>query len=129
MSGNRFRSLNQWYYAGHQESNADNNAADEIIASPDKYLLTQEQLFNANGGWNTVAMSLGLTAFGTILVFGGSRRLSTHWRQGQCHFYDWSCLLSSGLFWYIGGMYAGKHTFGDVQAVQNHWMAYTFVKA
>lgn len=40
MSGSRFRDINQWYFAGHEDINATNDAADEIISQPDKHLLS-----------------------------------------------------------------------------------------
>lgn len=41
MSGNRFRCINQWYYNKYDATNASNDAADDIIAQPDKHLLNQ----------------------------------------------------------------------------------------
>lgn len=128
MSG-KYRFVNQWYYWGWEDSNATNDAADEIIRTPDRHLLSQEALFNAQGGWATVGLSLGLTAFGTLLVFGGSPRTSAHWRMGNCSFQEWACLLSSGVFWYCGGQMLGNRVFGEHQRLRNHWMAYTFVKS
>ena len=129
MSGNRFRSINQWYYADHEEQNETNDAADQIIAAPDRHLLNQQDLFEANGGWATIGMALGLTTFGTVAVFAGAPRMAAHFRNGQCGFYDWLCLMSSGLFWYSSGQFIGRRSFGDNQKVHNHLMAYTFVKS
>jgi len=39
MPGSRFRDIKQWYFAGHEDTNATNDAADEIISQPDKHLL------------------------------------------------------------------------------------------
>ena len=82
MSGNRYRYINQWYYNKHDESNASNDAADEIIASPDRHLLSQQGLFEAQGGFNTIALALGATAFGTMAVFAGAPRTASHFRNG-----------------------------------------------
>ena len=129
MSGSRFRSINQWYYAGFEDASDENDAADNIIRQPDRYLLNQEQLFSANGGLQTVAMSLGLASTGVMLAFATSRRMGSHFRNGQCTFRDWATILSGGVGFYCAGQFVGRRTFGDVNAWHNHWMAYTFVKA
>ena len=46
-----------------------NTAADEIIASPDKHLLTQAEVWDAEGGWNTFGLTMGL-ALGGAMVAG-----------------------------------------------------------
>jgi len=38
-------------------------------------------------------------------------------------------LGSTAAFMYGGATWIGHRTFGDNQKVQNHWMAYSFVKA
>ena len=100
MSGNRFRSVNQWYYDGFNNVSDVNDAADEIISQPDKHLLNQDDLFKAQGGFNTVGLALGAVTFGTLLVFAGAPRTASHFRNGQLNFYEWLCLGSSAAFWY-----------------------------
>jgi hypothetical protein len=107
------RVLNQWYFNKFDQSNATNDAADEIIASPDRHLLSQQQLFEAQGGINTVALALGASVFGTLLVFAGAPRTSAHFRNGQLGFYEWACLSTSALFWYNGASWVGTRSFGD----------------
>ena len=128
MSGQRLRFINQWYFWGWDSRNASNDAADEIIATPEKHLMCQEDLFAAQGGFTTVGCALAATAVGTIAVFAGSPRTASHFRNGQCNFSEWACLGSSAVFWYLGASWAGQKTFGDSMKVHNHWMAYTFVK-
>ena len=129
MSGNRFRSSNQWYFAGHEDSNVTNDAADAIISQPDRYLLSQEGLFNANGGWATIASAVGLSTIGTFAMLAGAPRMAAHFRNGQCVFYDWVALMATGSSCYMAGQYIDRRSFGDNQAYHNHWMAYTFVKS
>ena len=40
MSGNRFKLINPWYFAGYEDVNESNNAADVIISQPDRHLLS-----------------------------------------------------------------------------------------
>ena len=109
--------------------NVTNDAADEIISQPDKHLLNQQQVFAAQGGYNTVALALGVTALGTLAVFAGAPRTAAHFRNGSLGAMEWACLSSSAAFWYYGGSWAGHKTFGDSTKLHNHWMAYTFLKA
>ena len=107
MSGNRFRCINQWYYNGFEDVSATNDAADEIISHPDRHLLSQSDLFAAQGGFNTVGLALAATTFGTLLVFAGAPRTASHFRNGQCNFYEWLYLGSSAAFWYGGASWVG----------------------
>lgn len=125
----RFRDINQYYFAGYEKCTDANDAADEIIAAPDRHILDQSELFQAQGGWNTVGLSLAAASLGTLAVFAGSPRTAAHFRNGSLGFYEWACLLTSGVAWYGGAQMVGNRTFGDSQKLHNHWMAYTFVKA
>lgn len=129
MSGNRFRCINQWYYNKHDLTNASNDAADEIIAQPDRHLLNQQDLFAAQGGFNTVGIALGATLFGTFAIFALAPRTASHFRNGQSGFLEWICLGTSAAFWYGSATFVGQRAFGEHQKVQNHWMAYAFVKS
>ena len=82
MSGNRFRLINQWYYDKFEEVNASNDAADSIIRSPDRHLVSQQQLFELNGGWSTIGLSLGAATFGHLLIFAFAPRTAVHFRRG-----------------------------------------------
>ena len=39
-------------------------AADDIIEDPSSHLMTQSELFQAEGGWNTVGLQMGLAIVG-----------------------------------------------------------------
>ena len=121
--------INPWCFNKFEDTNDSNDAADEIINQPDKYLLNQQQLFAAQGGFSTVSLALAGVAFGTLAIFAGAPRTAVHFRNGQMSFSEWACLGSSALVWYGGMSWVGLRTFGDNKAVHNHWMAYTFVKA
>lgn len=123
------KAINPIYTNGFESASASNDAADEIIAAPDRHLLSQSQLFAAQGGWATVAMALGATAVGTAAVFIGSPRTAAHFKNGSLTFLEWACLGTSGLFWYTAGSQVGQYAAGNPQLARNHWMAYTFVKS
>ena len=92
---------------------ASNDAADEIISQPDRHLLNQNDLFSAQGGFSTVGLALGATAFGTLLVFAGAPRTAAHFRNGSLGFYEWALLGGSAAFSYGTGKWIGTRTFGD----------------
>ena len=125
----RVKPINQYYASNISAINASNDAADEIIAQPDRHVLSQSELFAAQGGWNTVAFALAATAAGTFAVLAGSPRTAAHLRSGSMTFLEWACLGTSGAFWYGSSSWAGSVAFGDSQKVRNHWMAYTFIKS
>ena len=50
MAGNRFRFIDYWHFSHVTCDNATARAADEIINEPEKHLLTQSELFWAEGG-------------------------------------------------------------------------------
>lgn len=129
MSGNRFRKIAAPFYINAMDASDDNDAADQIIAAPDRFLLNQEDLFAAQGGMMTVGLSLGLVGMGTLAIFAGAPRTLHHFKNGQLGAYEFACLFASSTFWYNVGQYFGVQSFGDRQAVSNHWMAYTWIKS
>ena len=129
MSGNRFRFINQMYFVGHQQATPANDAGDEIIADPSSHLLNQADLIDAEGGVATLGLSLGLAALASIAVIGANPRIATHLKQGNLAFLEWFTLGASSTVGYWAGHHAGVFAFGDIHKYQNHWAAYTFVKA
>ena len=127
-SSDRTRLLNYWYSSGHETINETNNAADQIIASPDRFLLNKSELFEAQGSYQSLALALGTGALGMAMVFGSSPRMATYFKNGQLKFLEWVCLGGTASIGYFGGNYVGQTAFGDAQRVHNHWMAYTFIK-
>ena len=125
----RIRFLNQYYTAGNRDASTINDIADEIINQPDAHLLSQADLVQAEGGYNTLALSLGLAAVGALALFGANPRIASHLKNGNLSFYEWLALGGTTTVGYWTGHHAGVLTFGDVTKYQAHWMAYTFVKA
>ena len=103
----RYRPIGRQYSTGYEDATDANDAADVMIRHPDRFLLNRDDLLEAQGGLATVGLSLGLVAFGTLLIFAGSPRIATHFRQGQFGVYDWMCMGASSLLWYNVGNMAG----------------------
>ena len=127
--GERRRYLNAAYYAGWQTNNDANNAADEIIAAPDKHLLNQSELWEAEGGWSMFGLTMGLALGGAMAVGAMNPRTMTYLQSGQLRFREWAALSGAALGGGFVGNQLGIQIFGDAKKYQNHWMAYTFVKA
>ena len=56
MAGNRFRFVDYTHNRFLEKSNATAFAAEEIIATPDKHLLTQSEIFDVEGGYLGLAV-------------------------------------------------------------------------
>ena len=121
--------VNLSFVSGWSNYNSSNDAADQIIEAPDRFLLNQEELFGATGGWSTFALTMGLGAAGAIGVLVARPSMAAHMGRGQLKAYEWGLLGASA---YAGGCLGnqlGVRSFGDSVRYNNHWMAYTWVKA
>ncbi len=125
----RYRPLGFFYGAHVDSGNATAIAADEIIDTPDKHLLTQEELYWAEGGIIGSALQVGGIIGGAMLLFRFKPSMATYLRNAQLRSSEWMLLGGSAFVGYQGAFWAGKAAFGDRQKVQNHWMAYHFVKS
>ena len=121
--------INPCFVQGHSEINDTNDAADAIIASPDRYLLPQDQVFAAEGGWLTCAITLGCGAVGILGVMAMNGRMSTQFGRGSLKAREWVQVVGGATLLGGLGQEFGIRTFGDWRAYQNHWLAYTFVKS
>ena len=131
VSGGRDRKfyINPSYVDGYSDMNEDNDAADQIISSPDRFLLSQEDLFNAEGGWGTFAMIIGGAAVGAVGVIATNGRIGSYLARGNLRFREWLPLGVAAFAGGVAGQQVGVRTFGDYRAYQNHWLAYTMVKS
>jgi len=125
----RIRALDYFHTSSLNSDNATARAADEIIDHPDKHLLTQDDLFWAEGGIIGLAAQVGGVAGGIALLFSYHPALRTYLFRGQMKPYDWICLGGTAFTGFKVGQWGGMAIFGDRQKVKNHWMAYTYVKA
>ena len=125
----RLRVINPNFYAGWEDVNANNNAADEIIKTPEKHLLNKDALFEAEGGWGGLGLQCVFMFLGAATVFGVKGRVAAHWRTGSMNFYEWLWLGSGTAAGYGIGQQLSLSLMGNKQAYNNHWMAYGFVKS
>ena len=125
----RLRVLNPMFYAGWEDVNATNTAADDIIKTPEKYLLAKDALFEAEGGYGGLGVQCVFMALGAATVMGMKGRVAAHWRTGSMNFYEWLYLGGGTAAGYALGQKLSVDLMGNKQAFTNHWMAYGFVKS
>ncbi len=101
------------YASGFEVCTPSNDAADEIIRSPDLHLLNKDQLFTAEGGWNNIALTVGLSAIFAFSVFGYRPRTFTHFKHGQMNFREWAWFGGALYGGAVLGQHAGVYLFGD----------------
>ena len=128
-TGTHLYAFSNQHVRGFEKASATNDAADEIIYTPDRFLLSQKQLFEVEGGWANVGVSFALSGLCALTLFGARPAIGRHLAHGQLNFKEWATLGSAMAGGYYIGHHAGVIAFGDYQRYVNHWNAYTFVKA
>ena len=78
----RKKHFNKAFIAGCFDYSARNEAADEIIESPDRFLLSQEELFSAQGGWATFGLTMGLAGAGAAAAIMARPGMAAHLGRG-----------------------------------------------
>ena len=78
----RKKHFNKAFIAGWSDYNAKNEAADEIIEAPDRHLLSQEELFSAQGGYATFGLTMGLAGAGAAAVIMTRPGMAAHLGRG-----------------------------------------------
>ena len=105
----RLRILNPYFSGNWQQVNEENTAADQIIKTPEKFLLNKDQLFEAEGGLGGLALQLLIVGLGVGSVFASSARMSMYWKTGSMKWMEWLCL---------GGTAVVGHHIGQLASVQ-----------
>ena len=113
MSGNRFRNINPWHYAGVNDDSATQAAADEIISTPEKHLLTQSEIFEAEGGAAGLLVQGAGTAVGLSLLFAFRPNLLRYLRHAQLRPLEWATVGGVAFLSYDTSHYVGAQFFGD----------------
>ena len=128
MAGNRFRYVDYWHFKHIGQDQESAKAADEIIANPESHLLTQAQLWEAEGGVAGLVGQLGVTALGLTVLFAARPRLLTYLKYSQLRAQEWSLIGATAFLSYRLGYTVSVSAFGDSKRVNNHWVAYFYQK-
>ena len=125
----RKKFINPAYISGWADYTPRNMAADDIVEDPSKCLLSQPEIFEAEGGWATFGLSMGLAGAGAAAVIMGKPGMAVHLGRGQLKAMEWAMIGGAGFLGGFVGKEFGIQTLGDATKYDNHWMAYTFVKS
>ena len=128
MAGNRHRFIDSFHSSFLQSDNATQRAADVIINEPERHLLNQSELFWAEGGPAGLAIQLGAVGVGLAALCAYRPKYFVYLRNAQLRPTEWASLGLASFVSYRVGYNGGSMMFGDSQKVQNHWMAYFYVK-
>ena len=125
----RHRPINFHWYANWQEDSEANKVANEIAQTPEKYLLSREQLYAAEGGTGGLALQFLVVTLGIGSIFASSPRMSHWFRTGAFTWQEWLCVGGTAVAGNAIGTYASSSLLGDRAAYRNHCTAYYFVKS
>ena len=128
MAGNRFRPIDNWHSRFLNTSFEQSRPADEIINEPERHLLTQNELFAAEGGVVGLATQIGVIGLSFAALFAYRPSLLAYLRNAQLRAGEWTLLVGTGYVGYTVGYKVGNSFFGDAQKVNNHWLAYFYQK-
>ena len=127
-SGQRFRYVDFWHFRNLSNNSAVEQAADEIINNPEKHLLTQSEIFNAEGSYGGLVVQAAGTGLGLAALFAYRPSLLRYLRNGQLRPLEWASIGATALLSYNVSHNVGARLLGDQQRLRNHWVAYFYVK-
>ena len=105
-----------------------NDCADAVLESPDRHVLTQEQLFEAKGSWATCAATIGFGLAGVAAVLATNGRIGAHLGRGNLKFREWLQITAAFGLCAQAGEECGIKVFGNEKAFWAHEYAYTLIK-
>ena len=113
--GYQHRVIDSWHFANLTKDNATNQAADEIIENPEKHLLTQTEIFEAEGGVMGLGSQVGAILVGHSLLFAVRPELLAYLRRAQLRPFEWLLVGGVTLGSYYVGHELGARFFGNKQ--------------
>ena len=96
MAGNRFRTIDYWHFRYINTDTATTLAADEIIDTPEKHLLTQNEVFWAEGGPVGLAIQFGVLTVAYAGLFAFRPRYLSYLKNAQLRPFEWLALGATG---------------------------------
>ena len=109
----RKKHFNKAFISGWSDYSAKNEAADEIIEDPSRYLLNQEELFSAQGGWATFGLTMGLAGAGAAAAIMSRPGMAAHLGRGQLKALEWGMLGGATFAGGFVGQHLGVQLVGD----------------
>ena len=127
-SNYRLRRIDPFYTFKWQDTTDFSIAGDEIIEAPENHLLTQDELFEAEGGHIGLSIRVASVLLGVGSLFAMNPRLYTYFRGGSMKFREWLTLGGVGFLSHQFGHYIATNYTGTPCKYYNHWIAYSYVK-
>ena len=124
-NSSRFRSIDKltnWYWPVERCS------TDELINDPERYLLSQEDVFEAEGGYTGALLHFATVAGALGALFTARPALARYFMKGSLRFNEWALIAGTGILSYKLGYGIGYTVSGDIDKLTNHYTAYTLVK-
>ena len=121
---NWFRKVDGFHSGNYGDENAE-----AIIENPQSRLLTQEQLFETEGGYAGLLLNAGVVAAGLGAAFAYKPTMWRYLRMGQLRANEWFLIAGTAFLTYWLGQSLATNVLGDAEANHAHWMAYTYQKA
>ena len=124
-NSSRFRPIDKftnWYYTPER------NAYDEIVNDPERYLLTQQGVFDAEGGYTGVIIQAATMAGAVGALFTFQPQLASRFLKGSLGFNCWLAIGATGFLSYRVGYFLGYTVSGDYDQLNHHYAAYNLVK-
>ena len=119
MAGNRFRYVDYWH-SRFLNSTSDASRPAEIISEPERHLLTQDQLFAAEGGVAGLFAQVGVIGVSFAALFVFRPKLLTYLKNAQLRAGEWTLLAGTGFVGYRLGYNMGHTFFGDSEKVNTN---------
>ncbi|CAI2383267.1 unnamed protein product [Moneuplotes crassus] len=125
-NSNRFRPIDKFtnYFWNDEKT-----STDDLINDPERFLLTQDGVFDAEGGYTGAFIHFSVLAGGIAALFAFRPTLATYFMKGSLRFNEWALIGGTGILSYQLGYWTGVSTFGDAHRLENHYAAYTLVKS
>ena len=124
----QFRAFDGSHSAYVDNSTIEATAADQIIEEPSSHLLTQDEVFAAEGGFVGLTVQGLSVAGGLSALFARCPTLTFNLRNGMLRPHQFMWLGATTFFSYQLGYYLGMELAGDSAKRHNHQMAYVYQK-
>ena len=97
----------------------------KIIDHPEKFLLTQDEIFDAEGGWLGLGLQLGAITTSLIGLRAYRPNVFKYLLKGNMNYCEWLWLGGTVFVAHRFALASSTQLFGNPQTLQDHWMAYT----
>ena len=109
--------------------NFSHNSYDQIIEEPELYLLSQSDLFSAEGSYAGLAVQLGVMGAALAGLFTARPQIAKYFLKGSLRFNEWALIAGTGFISYRFGYWLGHTIAGDSDRINHHYAAFYLQKS